>query len=264
MDSPTHFEGEWLEFSGGQTMAGPYRSPTPRSLGRVAIDFSTLDQGTITFTEGTTIKQLKRATAKSPKTTPHTRMAPVLPQFTGPVWLDDEVFWPHFQCSLSREIVTVSEAGTTGTYSTTESATYHVLFDYIRGSFGHYRLNDSESRVNYNYATLDTSNGCTQNAHQDNIGGLSGPLDIKPIGLTYRALVYAETVHGIPITGSCGPGTPRLPDLAFPMNSRSSTIQAASPYPSYSSSKLPFMSVTDSHSETDGSRISVHWECVAF
>lgn len=27
MSSPTHFEGDWLQFSGGQTLAGAYRSP---------------------------------------------------------------------------------------------------------------------------------------------------------------------------------------------------------------------------------------------
>ncbi len=57
MSSPTHYEGDWLQIVGGQTMAGPYRAPeAPRKLGRVILDFASTESATIQFVEGSGAK----------------------------------------------------------------------------------------------------------------------------------------------------------------------------------------------------------------
>jgi hypothetical protein len=51
MSSPTHFESDWLQFAGGQTMSGPYHPPAaPQNVGRLAVDFSGKESATLTFT----------------------------------------------------------------------------------------------------------------------------------------------------------------------------------------------------------------------
>ena len=57
MVTPTHYEGDWLQIFGGQTMTGPYRAPeAPRKLGRVILDFASTEDATIQFVEGSGTK----------------------------------------------------------------------------------------------------------------------------------------------------------------------------------------------------------------
>src|SRR5713101_1298789 len=40
MATPTHYEGQWLQFAGGQTMGGPYKPPAaPTPVGKLILDF---------------------------------------------------------------------------------------------------------------------------------------------------------------------------------------------------------------------------------
>jgi hypothetical protein len=48
MATPTHYEGNVLLFTGGQTLTGPYGAPTSGAIGRMTIDFAATDDATIT------------------------------------------------------------------------------------------------------------------------------------------------------------------------------------------------------------------------
>jgi len=50
MTSPTTYSGPWLQFSGGQTLLGPYQPPgTPVEVGQLSLQFTATDQATLTF-----------------------------------------------------------------------------------------------------------------------------------------------------------------------------------------------------------------------
>ena len=265
MDSPTHFEGDWLEYAGGQTMAGPYRAPTSRHLGRIAIDFAAINQGTITFTEGATVKRLKKAPASSSKAGVRSRRSSVVPQFTGPTWTESQ-FWPQFLCILTRKIVTTSEAGTTGTFTTTETWEYKVRFDVLTGSLGRYSINDAESYLDYRYDTVDTSNGCTQSASREFYAPLFGELDISPVGLYYRVRIFEPIIPFIAVTDSCGPHDPMALPVGWGLNGLGSTLQRSNPYPGLplpSPYPRPYMKVNNTHSEPGGSTIEWGLDCLA-
>ncbi|MEO8755581.1 MAG: hypothetical protein ABI624_23195 [Casimicrobiaceae bacterium] len=52
MTSPTRYEGSWLQFANGQTMTGAYRPPAaPVTIGRLAVEFTSAEDATFTFTE---------------------------------------------------------------------------------------------------------------------------------------------------------------------------------------------------------------------
>jgi hypothetical protein len=51
MSSPTHYTGNLLQFSGGQTMSGPYKVPTATPIGSITIDFTSLTTGTMTLSD---------------------------------------------------------------------------------------------------------------------------------------------------------------------------------------------------------------------
>lgn len=50
MDSPTSYEGPWLQFANGQTLTGPYHPPTaPVPVGQLSVDFTGIDEATFEF-----------------------------------------------------------------------------------------------------------------------------------------------------------------------------------------------------------------------
>jgi hypothetical protein len=263
LSSPTHYEGDWLEYSGGQTMGGPYRAPTSRNLGRVTIDFAAFDDATITFTEGTTVKRVDKASKKSRKAGGRSRSSRTTPQLPKPTWTEDQ-YWPIFTCELTRTITAVTEAGTTGTFTLTETTRHYVWFNYLRGSLGRYKINDAESYLDYSYHTVDTSNGCTESAHLENFKPLFGDLNVNPYGLFYTGTINPTISPLVDVTVSggdgCGYNHRRAVVVEFAMNSRGSVIQAPNPYPT---TPLPYMKVRNSHTEEDGSSIVWAWDCSA-
>jgi hypothetical protein len=273
MDSPTHFEGDWLEYSGGQTMSGPYRTPTSRNLGRVAIDFTALDQGTITFTEGTTVKRLKKASAKSAKAGGRSRSSAVIPQFTGPLWTGNQ-FWPHFNCTITQIFHAETEAGTTGRYFLDEGYTYHVQFDFESFSPAYgvnaatYRVNSGRSYFDYTYHTTDTSNSCIAEGRRSNITPISGELEIKAY-LTYSGFVHDTAGSSVTVSESC-PGevattrSQRI-EVDVPIDGHGSTLQQPNPFPAPPAlpPAPPYMRVLNSHAEPDGSSTQWGWSCEA-
>jgi hypothetical protein len=82
MASPATYQGPWLQFANGQTLTGPYHSPTaPVSVGQLAVEFTAIDQATLTFTDdvtaavaGSNLKRIK------PRLVNIKRKQPVKPQ----------------------------------------------------------------------------------------------------------------------------------------------------------------------------------------
>jgi hypothetical protein len=57
MATPTHFEGNWMQFANGQSMGAPYRAPQliNANVGSAKLDFSDARNGTLTLPDGRTI-----------------------------------------------------------------------------------------------------------------------------------------------------------------------------------------------------------------
>ena len=95
--------------------------------------------------------------------------------------------WPQWVGFAKQALTEVTEAGTTGTFTTNEVE--HFDLQWIRkldtpprGILAWYTL-ASTSRVVYDFSTRDTSNGCSESA-LENYGGLEGTLLIR-YDLTY-------------------------------------------------------------------------------
>jgi len=94
MSTPTHFESDWLQFSGGQTINGPYRPPsTPVKVGRLAVDFTTNERATLTFTDANAAKA-------SPAHGP--RIIQVQPQLQPQRVSSVPEKWPYYNGYLQR------------------------------------------------------------------------------------------------------------------------------------------------------------------
>jgi hypothetical protein len=180
MSSPTHFEGDWLEFYGGQTLSGLYRPPaTPRNLGRVTIDFAAFDDATITFTERAAAKRHARSarTPKSAKSAPRSRTSSATPQLPTPNWSDGD-YWPFFKClvGINTETRTTSE---TGLYTSDSFTYFRVLFRLLDGGPS-YLVVGTDSYWSYEFNSTDTHNGCEAHGSTDNMTSLAGDLYISP------------------------------------------------------------------------------------
>lgn len=59
--SPTHYEGEWLQFANGQTLAGPYKPPAdPTPVGLLSLDFTDTTQADATFIDDPSFSAQRR------------------------------------------------------------------------------------------------------------------------------------------------------------------------------------------------------------
>ena len=97
MSSPTRFEGDWLQFSGGQTMTGPYHPPaTPQKVGRLAVEFAARDSATLTFT-GIDATKSTRPDTKAPKT-----IVVAQPQLAPQTVSSIPEKWPYYKGYLDR------------------------------------------------------------------------------------------------------------------------------------------------------------------
>jgi hypothetical protein len=199
MSSPTHFESDWLELSGGQTLGGPYRLPTSRMLGRVAIDFATEDSATIVFMESSATQSATTA-LKSLKVGPtRSRTSKAGPQLPRKTWRTSD-FPPSFTCKYQQEYNTIGEAGTTGLFRTNSTTSYDLLFKLSPRSFAGGRIYDLEpgSSYKYVYDDYDTSNGCHTHAVKDGVVQLAGTLAVV-FDLRYSLYVKGLSLN-IPIT----------------------------------------------------------------
>ena len=209
MSSPTHFEGDWLEFSGGQTLFGPYRPPSFRPLGRVTIDFAAFDKATITFSEGALTKT--PSVAKTIQAGPPSRTSQAAPLLPQKIFTNSSDFPPFFDCQITLEINTASEAGSEGgRFTTKRITTYNALFSLEPNRVGRYTV-DGSSSYDYEYDDKDTSNQCHTHGSKKGIYPLSGKLDISPYrqyyGKVFDHIGSTVTLH----TDSCVQSEP--PDV---------------------------------------------------
>lgn len=80
MATPTHFEGQLLQFGGGQTLAGPYRPPgTPNAVGSATLDFTRADEATLTISDTAGALPSTHGSEKAGKPPSKSKLKPQLP-----------------------------------------------------------------------------------------------------------------------------------------------------------------------------------------
>lgn len=98
MATPTHYAGDLLQFSGGQTLGGPYHAPrTPDVIGRLTIDFLTPDEADLAFEDPGVGNARAASTGKA---TPRRRTTRVRRQFIPTVGPHDH--WPFWRFNMTR------------------------------------------------------------------------------------------------------------------------------------------------------------------
>jgi hypothetical protein len=98
MITPTHYEGDILRFSGGQTLTGPYQPPrSPDTIGRMTVDFLTPDEADLTFED--VVPDKARATS-SDKSFIRRKSTRVRRQFIPSVGPLDH--WPFWRFNMTR------------------------------------------------------------------------------------------------------------------------------------------------------------------
>jgi hypothetical protein len=198
MSTPTRYEGEVLLFANGQALNGPYRAPTSGAIGRMTIDFAAPDDATITIMDGASEKSSATRARNFTRSTGTKKAKPQIPRFI----FAPEDQWPRWNGTARVALTEITEAGTTGTYTSREIWTYSLQWNRKadrppKGALAWYTL-DSASRVVYDLTTEDTSNGCKDSALQS-FGGLEGTLVIRndlTYGFDVRGPVYlSATMH---------------------------------------------------------------------
>jgi len=194
MSSPTHYEGDWLLFADGQTMTGPYRPPsTPQKLGRVIVDFSAEDEGTIAYTDSTAAKE-----ANAPKV--RSRLITIRGNQLGPNnrW-PYSAHWPKWTGGVDILNTLISP-----TTRLEESLTFGVTYDLqppqAPGRVT-YDLNPN-STLTYHFLFRDTETGCEQKGDMVIPGPLTGLLTVRD-NLTYVGSVGPASVVQVPVTETC-------------------------------------------------------------
>jgi hypothetical protein len=246
MASPTHFEGDWLQFSGGQTLTGAYQAPTPGNLGRVTIDFASTDDATITFDDGQSAELLPK----------RGRTSRLQPQITGPIWATND-YWPRFTCSANQKIKIVD-----GGFTQTETYTYTL--DFRRLGIGTDYEVEGSSSFNYTFQSSDTQTGCTKNGSYF-ASGILGKLTIEP-NLNYHGKVYGDLGYETDLLEVCPDGSfhwNKLIPVNFSLGSYQTFLQNPRPYPPSAPVSLPFMKASSWAQMSDGSRVDWGWYCLA-
>ena len=209
MSAPNRYDGDVLLLSGGQTLNGPYRAPTSTPIGRMTIDFVATDDATITFTDGASQKAT-RSHATLKRGSGNIRARVQIPRHIfGP---EDQ--WPQWVGFARAALTEISEAGTTGTFTTHEKWIYDLqwirkLDTPPRGALAWYTL-ASTSRVVYERSTDDTSNGC-KGSTLESYGGLEGTLVINR-NLTYGFEVRESSMVPATVYEHCDDGLGNVSD----------------------------------------------------
>jgi hypothetical protein len=96
MTTSTHYEGEILQFSGGQTLTGSYHPPASHaSIGRLTIDFLTVDEADLTFEDGPATELRARSGNSTRRSTTRARR-----QFRTSIGPQDH--WPFWRFNMTR------------------------------------------------------------------------------------------------------------------------------------------------------------------
>ena len=193
MDSPTHYEGDWLLFSGGQTLTGPYRPPSPpQTLGGVIIDFSSRDEGTIEFTESAAAKGGPPSKLSRQRNFRRTLLG------STPLWPYDAQ-WPKWMGGVVLR-TTLTTATTRFEEAWTFGLTYVRQPPQAPGRTT-YDL-DPNGTVAFRYRFSDSETGCSEVGDLSIAGGLRGLLTVRD-DLTYVGSVDLFPGLFVEIVGTC-------------------------------------------------------------
>jgi hypothetical protein len=215
MSTPTHYEGDVLLFANGQTLDGPYKLPTSGAIGRMTIDFAAADDATITISEGVAGKASAAHGRDLSRSTGAKKAKPQLPRDN--LIFREEDMWPRWSGFAHADVFEVSEAGTTGTFTSEERWLYDLqwirrLDTPPRGALAWYTL-ASTSRLEYRFSTDDTSNGCKEGA-LETYGGLEGTLTVNS-DLTYGFDVKGPLNAPATVYSHCDDGRGNVSDTQY-------------------------------------------------
>jgi hypothetical protein len=213
MTTPMRYEGDVLLFANGQTLNGPYKLPTSGAIGRMTIDFAAPDDATITIMDGASEKASIARARNFTRSTGQKKAKPQIPRYI----FAPEDQWPRWNGTARVALTEISEAGTTGTYTTREIWTYSLQWNRNgdrppKGALAWYTL-DSSSRVVYDLTTEDTSNGCKDSALQL-FGALEGILVIRN-DLTYGFDVKGPVYPSATMHSHCDDGNGNVSDSQY-------------------------------------------------
>lgn len=145
MTTPKKYEGDWLQFAGGQTLGGAWRPPgTPTRVGRLAIEFSNEEAATLTFSD---VAAARIGTKLLPSLT-----VPVSTLLAAPN-VSYRDYWPFWEVTYYKSITTW-----VGAYSSDLSWFYKLIFKHDGN--GDYTL-DSGSTVTVRFSA-DLPQQCKQ------------------------------------------------------------------------------------------------------
>jgi hypothetical protein len=156
MATPTRYEGEILQFSGGQTLTGPYQPPgTPDKIGKLTIDFLTTDEADLTFEELGIEKARAAATDISTTHRRNTRARRLIIPRVGP-----QEHWPFWRFNMTR--VDTQVVGTFTHTLTHKYAGWFRLATLTSAGTATYTL-DRDAQALITYHGVESSSGCEMN-----------------------------------------------------------------------------------------------------
>jgi hypothetical protein len=206
MSSPTHFESDWLQFSNGQTMSGPYHAPgNPQKVGRLAVDFTAKDSATLTFTG----LEAANAAKGAPKV-----IVVAQPQLPAQTVSNSNERWPYYEGYLHR----VGTQTVNGYNQRVEHLYYDLQWDLTSegpacsgcdtGAGGIYRLRgDGTVKVTFDAVGV----GCIAHGERE-FPITQGRLEING-DLTYQGIVGDDSaeLEEVEVTLQCGAGSTSFP-----------------------------------------------------
>jgi hypothetical protein len=193
MQSPTHYEGDWLAYSGGQTLTGPYRLPSNAvDLGRMVIDFTAADGGTIEFIEAATAKDASSRKNSRNRSVRANQLGP-MPNWPYPAQ------WPKWSGGLQMTRTNALE----NTYEE-EAFTYGISYRIEPPQAPGRTTYSPEPSARFIYHILfrDTETHCEQKGDVTIDTAVTGLLTVRD-DLSYVGAVHLTTPVIVPIVEKC-------------------------------------------------------------
>ena len=219
MTTDRHFESDLMQFSGGQTMSGPYQAPgEPQRVGRMTIDFDAVDQATITLSDGAATKALDLGPKQSTKSGHQS-------QNKRKVWTRNDQ-WPVYRGEMTLDSHLVYEGESTNSRVTEDEK---LVYGDIRwekfpdeillpaGALAVYEL--AVGSLEYTYSFRDTHNDCSDSAqatwYSFGFPELIGRLTVWK-DLTYSGWIkVGEGTQKVPANGNCRESVDAVTTLNF-------------------------------------------------
>jgi hypothetical protein len=204
MTTDRHFESDLLQFSGGQTMAGPYQSPgAPLRVGRLTIDFGTADEATITVSDAAAAKALGLETKQSQQRNHQA-------QSKRKSWARSDQ-WPAYRGDITYDSHLLSEGDSTNSRVTDDEKLVYRDIQWKKlpdeglpvKALAVYEL--FLGAAEYTFFFHDTHNDCDDHAEAKWYFNLVGRLTIWT-NLTYSGWMKVGDGDGaqeVPVKGNC-------------------------------------------------------------